>query len=104
YTFYRRARRKGFAQANVRAGLYAASGCAIVLSIGVLGVNALTQNAAQMRIPRLTFYGEAVGLIAFGISWVNASHVLPVLNREDERFSPISDRNPEERERAAERV
>jgi hypothetical protein len=37
-----------------------------------------------------------VGLVAFGISWLNASHVLPVVNRPSERFSPLADRNPDD--------
>jgi hypothetical protein len=94
YIFYRRARRKGFAEANVRAGLYAVCGCAIVLSIVVLALNALFDHVLEARIPGLIFDGEAVGLVAFGISWLNASHVLPGVNRPDERFSPLSDRNP----------
>lgn len=95
YIFYRRARRKGFAQAQVRAGLYALCGGAIVLSIVVLALNALLHDALKRRIPNLIFYGEAVGLVAFGISWLNASHVLPGVNRPEERFSPLSDRNPD---------
>lgn len=94
YIFYRRAKRKGFPQAKVRAATYAVCGCAIVLSIAVLSLDALFDHFLEKRIPYLVFDGEAVGLIAFGISWLNASHVLPVVNRPDERFSPLSDRNP----------
>jgi hypothetical protein len=94
YIFYRRARSKGFPQAKFRAGLYAISGIAIVLSIVVLAFNGLLKGALSARIPNLVFYGEATGLVAFGVSWLNASHVLPVINRPEERFSPLSDENP----------
>lgn len=96
YIFYQRARRKGFAQAKVRAGLYAICGCAIVLAIGILALNAFLRHRLEERIPGLIFDGEAAGLVAFGISWLNASHVLPGVNRADERFSPFSDRNPDQ--------
>jgi hypothetical protein len=46
------------------------------------------------RIPRLEFFGEGAGLIGFGISWLTASRVLPLLTRQDERFSAFNDRNP----------
>ena len=80
----------------VRARLYAICGLAIVLSIVVLALNALLDSEPERRFPNLVFYGEAVGLVAFGISWLNASHVLPVVNRPTEQFSPLSDRNPVE--------
>lgn len=94
YEFYRRAKSKGHTEASRRAVLYAACGVAIVLSIAVLAYNGLAGGALQ--IPRLTFYGEALGLIAFGISWLAASKVLPVLARADERFSPLRDNNPDD--------
>ena len=95
YIFYRRARRKGFAQAQVRAGLYAVCGVAIVLAIMVLTLNGLLDDALKRRIPYVVFYGEAVGLVAFGITWITASHVLPGVNRPEERFSPLSDEKPD---------
>jgi len=96
YIFYQRAKRKGYAQARVRAGLYALCGGAIVLSIAGLALDAILDHVLEQRIPSLTFAGETVGLVAFGISWLSASHVLPVVNRPDERFSPLSDRYPEQ--------
>ena len=95
YEFLRRARRKGYPQANARATVYAFCGIAILLSILVLVSDRLLGGPLKVQIPRLTFYGEGVSLIAFGISWLTASRVLPVLTRPDERFSPFSDRNPD---------
>ncbi len=37
-------------------------------------------------VERLTFYGEMAGLLAFGIAWLTASRVLPVVTNADERF------------------
>lgn len=86
---------KDYPQAKLRAAIYACCGVAIVLSIVVLGYDGLTENSLSAAIPRLTFYGEATGLIAFGISWLTASRVLPVLTRPNERFSPLNDLNPD---------
>ena len=95
YAFFQRAKAKGYPQANARAAIYALCGIAIVLSIITLGYDGLTGNSLSKGIPRLTFYGEAVGLIAFGISWLTASRSLPVLTRPAERFSPFKDVNPD---------
>jgi len=37
--------------------------------------------------PRLTFHGEYASLVAFGISWLTASRMLPFITRNDERLS-----------------
>jgi hypothetical protein len=90
YGFFRRARGKGYAEANARAVIYALSGIAMALSIGVLAFDNFANGALTAHIPRLTYYGEATSLVSFGISWLTASRVLPVLTRQDERFSPFS--------------
>lgn len=95
YAFFVRAKAKGYPQAKLRAAIYAGCGIAIVLAIVVLGYDGLTESSLSAAIPRLTFYGEATGLIAFGISWLTASRVLPVLTRPNERFSPLNDLNPD---------
>ena len=95
YQFLRRAWRKGHPQAKARATIYALCGIAILSSIAVLGSNHLARNALTDRCPRLIFYGEGVALVAFGISWLTASRILPVLTRRDERFSPFRDSNPD---------
>lgn len=92
YLFYRRALAKRHAQAKARATVYALCGIAIALSILALAFDNLSGGVLTASIPRLTFYGERTGLMAFGISWLTASRVLPVITRPDERFSPFSDR------------
>jgi hypothetical protein len=89
YSFYRRALSKGHRQAKVRAGIYVVCGIAIVASILTLAFDRLSGGILSSKVPRLTFYGEATGLIAFGISWLTASCVLPVITNQDERFSPF---------------
>ena len=95
YLFSRRARAKGYPQAKARATIYILCGIAILLSIIVLAVDELSGGDLRAIVPNLIFYGEAVGLVSFGISWLTASRVLPVLTREDERFSPLSEHNPD---------
>ena len=94
YAFYKRARKKGYPQANIRAAVYAVCGAAILLSIVVLAADHFLHGALSQSIPRLVFYGEATGLVAFGISWLTASRTLPLVTREDERFSPMRASNP----------
>jgi hypothetical protein len=94
YGFFRRARSKGHPQAQVRATIYALCGIAILISIVTLAADHVSGGVLSRPIPRLTFYGEATGLIAFGISWLIASRVLPGVTREDERFSPLRAHNP----------
>jgi hypothetical protein len=94
YTFYKRAKAKKHVQAEARASIYAACGAAIVLSIFALAIDEVSGGVFRGFIHRFTFYGEATGLVAFGISWLTASRVLPLLTRKDERFSPLSAKNP----------
>jgi hypothetical protein len=93
YAFYQRARKKGYPQAKFRAAVYAGCGVAIVLSIVTLAFDHFSHGALTQSIPRV-FYGESGGLIAFGISWLTASRTLPLVTREDERFSPLRADNP----------
>lgn len=92
--FFRRAQAKGYPQAKVRGAIYLACGGAILLAMAVLAYDHLSGKSISQHIPRLVFYGEAAGLIAFGISWLTASRTVPGLTRPDERFSPLRDQNP----------
>ena len=88
WVFYRRALEKGHPQAKARAMIYAISGFAIVLSIIAIAADRLAGDMFTNQVPRWIFYFERTGLVAFGVSWLTASRVLPFLTREDERFSP----------------
>jgi predicted transporter len=94
YEFFKRARAKKHTEATARAGIYAVCGVAILASILVLAMDKFSGGSVQEILPRLTFYGEAAALLAFGVSWLTASKVLPGLTREDERFSPLKATNP----------
>jgi vacuolar-type H+-ATPase subunit I/STV1 len=89
YTFYNRARAKGYSEANRRAFIYSLCGMAIFASISLLAIDAFTGQKLSAKLPRFIFYGETVSLVAFGVSWLIASRVLPFFSRADERFSPL---------------
>jgi len=38
------------------------------------------------RLPRLVFYCEMLALMAFGVAWLAASHVLPWITAPQERW------------------
>ena len=94
YAFYKRARAKGYPQANMRAAIYTICGVSILLSIAALAVDHFSNGSLSQNFPRLVFYGEATGLIAFGISWLSSSKTIPLITRKDERFSPLRMTNP----------
>jgi uncharacterized membrane protein YjfL (UPF0719 family) len=89
YSFRQRALSKGHPQAKVRAWIYAFCGIAIVVSILTIAFDKFCGGILSSKVPGLIFFGEATGLIAFGISWLTASRVLPVITNQDERFSPF---------------
>lgn len=93
--FFQRARAKGSRQARRRSWIYAACGIAMLLSIGSLAVETFTQGGVSKHFARFVFFGEAVGLVAFGVSWLTASRTLPYLTSREERFSPLRPVNPE---------
>jgi hypothetical protein len=90
YVFYQRARAKGHIEAKRRAAIYALCGVAILASIAALVIDTLAGGALSAKVPRLVFYCERTGLVAFGVSWLTASRILPVLTSRNERFSPFS--------------
>lgn len=92
YIFLRRALAKGHTQAKIRAAIYMVCSITIVLVILILGIDTFTDGSISSRMPRLVFYGENIGLISFGVAWLTASRVLPVISSKDERFSPFSER------------
>lgn len=93
--FYRRAKAKGTGQALARASIYAACGAVILVSIAGLAYDHFSGGALSAHFERFVFYGEAAGLVSFGISWLTASRTLPVLTRPEERFSLLRGVNPD---------
>jgi len=94
FGFFRRALAKGHFEAKARASIYALCLAAILISISIMAIDAVTQGALTQRCSRLTFWCEAGALMAFGFSWLVASRVLPGITRADERFRPFARKNP----------
>jgi hypothetical protein len=93
YIFFRRAYGKGHMQARLRANIYALCGIIIVASIVIIAIDNLSGGIISSKISRLTFIGEAAGLIAFGTAWLSASRILPLITSKEERIalSPFRD-------------
>jgi hypothetical protein len=87
YGFFRRAWAKGHAQAKSRAVIYAVCGAVMVLALVALVFDHFAGGPLSRIDPRLIFHGEFSSLTAFGISWLVASRMIPLLTREDERIS-----------------
>jgi len=77
FSFYQRVKVKTWSEAKVRGKVYVLCGSVIVLVLVVLGGDFLFDRALTHKFSRLVFYGEAFGLIAFGISWIVSSRTLP---------------------------
>jgi uncharacterized membrane protein (DUF441 family) len=93
--FYRRARGKESSQSKIRAVIYAACALVIVISILLMVADSLLDEVLSENIPRFVFYCEASGLVAFGIAWLTASRMLPLLTASGERigFRPGKNNN-----------
>lgn len=87
--FFRRARRKGHREALWRSWLYGLCCAVIVAVLLVLALDHFAGNPIGSRVPRLVFYGEQAALIAFGLSWLVASRVLPGITDPRERISVL---------------
>lgn len=94
WCFLRRALDKKHMRAKARAAVYALCGLAILMSIVALGWNAALRDQLSTVHPTFVYWFETTGLVAFGVSWLTASHVLPVINAPGERFSPLRSVNP----------
>ena len=82
--FYTRASAKGYPQAAIRKWIYAV--CVVVMLVAMVSVG--IDKLVGLNTPRLTFYAESAALLAFGISWLTASRILPGLAHRDERIHP----------------
>ena len=75
-----------------RAFIYRVCGWTIVAAVLVLALDGILGGRISAFVPRLTFIGEAVGLIAFGVAWLTASRVIWGIAAPAERFAPWSDK------------
>ena len=89
--FYKRAMGKHIRDGRhkLRAIIYAACGATIVATIIILSLDFIFDGIFSSRISRLTFYGETASLLAFGIAWLTASQILPLVTRRDVDRLPL---------------
>jgi len=87
YSFFKRAHGKGHTHAVIRASIYAICGFVILVAIAIIGLDSILDGAISTSFSRLTFYCETVALIAFGIAWLTASRILPLITNKEERLS-----------------
>jgi hypothetical protein len=95
YIFLRRALEKGHARAKARVVIYVICGVVMTASILVEVIDHFMGGTISAQIPRLTFYCETFSLIGFGVSWLTASRILPLLTAPHERYSPLKAINPD---------
>jgi hypothetical protein len=92
--FFGRAWYKGHWRARCRAFIYAICGIIIVTSILIIAIDLHSDGIISSKITRIIFFSEGAALISFGIAWLIASRIFPIITRDDERItlSPFSDR------------
>jgi len=90
YQFYQSASSKPFPEAKIRAFIYATCGIIIIASVILVALHSLLKGSFLSDINRLIFYCETAGLLAFGIAWLVASRITPVITNGKEKiaFSP----------------
>lgn len=89
WLFRERALQKGYREALRRSKIYVTCGLVIVAVMAIMALDHFTHAALTALLPRLTFYCEGAGLVAFGVSWLTASKVIPGISSQSERFSPF---------------
>ncbi len=87
WMFHKRATQKGHREALRRSKIYITCGLVIIASMLIMAVDHFTHGGLSSIVTRLTFYCERAGLVAFGVSWLTASRVLPLISAKDERLS-----------------
>jgi hypothetical protein len=90
WQFRKRAMKKKYTEAKLRSVVYSLCACIIIISILVLAIDHFSGGSISAYIPRLTYYGEMAGLVAFGFAWLTASRTLPLLTNPEERFNLLT--------------
>ena len=79
YIFMRRARAKGHREARWRARIYLGCATGMIASFVLFAIHEISADDA------LIFWGETIGLMSFGLSWLTASRMVRVITRPQER-------------------
>ncbi len=98
YIFYTRAKKKEDERrtaARRRMRVYSTALLLIIVSITTMLVDHFFGGIISSAWQTFIFWGEFVGLVSFGASWLTASYVIPGMAHEQrERFSPFRRANP----------
>ncbi len=86
YFFYLRAKSKETDKALLRARIYGLCGLIILLGMALMVADKLLGGALSARFERLTFFAEALALVAFGVAWLTASRKLPIITTNEDRL------------------
>lgn len=84
--FQQRARQKRHVEARRRACIYFLCMLVILGVMAIMLLDFISQDVLSAEWPRLTFYCERAGLMAFGVSWLTASKIIPVFAAHGERL------------------
>jgi hypothetical protein len=100
YIFYKRAKAKEDERrtaARRRMWVYSTALILIVAAITALLVDRLFDGIISHAWPTFVFWGEFVGLVSFGASWLTASYIVPGMAHEQrEQFHPLRRAKPAE--------
>ena len=75
-----------FREAGIRSVIYRVCMVAMIIAILSLLVYWLFRGFFDLYFPRYVFFFEWLGLLAFGIAWLVASRIIPVITHSDERL------------------
>lgn len=88
WIFYKRAVEKPGMVPKFRALIYLICGVTMVVAVGVLFVATQYTGKFFEHKPNIIFWGERLGLTAFGLAWLTASHLLPLIDV----WKPVKDK------------
>lgn len=69
-----------------RRRIYFACGCIMVACIVVAAIATLTMDCKVLEMKRIIYWAEAIALTAFGVAWIVAGKVIPLLVDEDQAW------------------
>jgi hypothetical protein len=83
--FLRCAWGKSHRQARIRACIYGICGITIVASVLIIALDIHSNGMISSKISRVIFYSENAALVSFGIAWLSACQMFPIIANSDEK-------------------
>ena len=89
--FLRSAWGKNHRQARIRACIYGICGITIVASILIIAIDIHLNGIISSQISRVIFYSENAALVSFGIAWLSACQMFPIIaNSVEKKYARAS--------------